>query len=341
MCGLSAWMHGVWSPAGPQELAACMPNLARPSPTSESARCECREGSPGCRPDSGYVVVLEDNHRAERLVDLVAGDHLGCHLAYSPCIVVGGSDDGSCSSPIPGMQQAAGGPHPGPVAVLRSRTAGEHVLGWRSAQRQDQVIVNLAAFQQVDASGDHSWLPPTCALGLDALAWRHPGPAHHDQSVAPVNPDLLPVRHARTVGNHRWPAWLPLSRSVQSGLSSDLVVVSLGGQRSSYGRAGQITRLWAASGFGSCCAEQYEDHHRANGHEADGFRERTPVWCRCHKLGTRGGSSAHQARRPPRQSPSRQHATAIVVTRRYGHSRSRLAAAIRGGPPTRAAAEPQ
>ena len=194
-----------------------MPNLARPSPTSESARCECREGSPGCRPDSGYVVVLEDNHRAERLVDLVAGDHLGCHLAYSPCIVVGGSDDGSCSSPIPGMQQAAGGPHPGPVAVLRSRTAGEHVLGWRSAQRQDQVIVNLAAFQQVDASGDHSWLPPTCALGLDALAWRHPGPAHHDQSVAPVNPDLLPVRHARTVGNHRWPAWLPLSRSVRVG----------------------------------------------------------------------------------------------------------------------------
>jgi hypothetical protein len=151
---------------------------------SSSDSRERRDCSPSRRSDSRHLIVPEVDHRVESIVNPVTRDDFGCHFPDSPGVVGGGPDDRCCRPVIPGVQEAAGRPHTGPVALFAPFMAFEDILCWLATQRQDQAVINFPALQQVDASGGQSWLPSPSALGLNALARRHPVSACHGQSVS-------------------------------------------------------------------------------------------------------------------------------------------------------------
>ena len=87
----------------------------------------------------------------------------------------------TCALPIslvPGVQQAASGPDPGPVAGATALGAIEDMAGGIAAEHGDQAVVHIIgpAGQQGDAAGDEGRAASAAALGRDALP-RREGPA--------------------------------------------------------------------------------------------------------------------------------------------------------------------
>src|SRR5262249_58289669 len=97
------------------------------------------------------------------------GEDVGRHLPDPPGAVTGGGDDRRGGLVVPGVQQAAGRPDPGPVAVRAAVVAGQHVAGRLAAQNQDEAAVGLAAPEQRDAARYELRLPALLALVQDAL----------------------------------------------------------------------------------------------------------------------------------------------------------------------------
>jgi len=206
------------------------------------AACRERRDCPrGRRPDSRCFIVLEVSHRAESIVNPVSRDDLGRHFPYSPCVVGCGLDDRGCGSVVPGVQEAAGRPDTRPVAVLATFMAAEHVLRWRSAQRQDQAVIYFLALQQGDTSSDQSWPSSPPALSIDPLTRRHPVTACHGQCVSRldskssaymVRPSCRALSLTRTfhafpsasVGPLPAPWWSPVVVSLRRRQLRDLVL---------------------------------------------------------------------------------------------------------------------
>jgi hypothetical protein len=208
---------------------------------SSSGSRERPDCSLGRRLDSWHLIVPEVDHRVESIVNPVTRHDFGCHFPDSPRIVGSGPDD-RCRRPvIPDVQEAAGRPHTGPVALFAPFMAFEDILCWFATQRQDQIVINFPALQQVDASGGQSWLPSPSALGLNALARRHPVSACHGQSVSRPDRDLSLVRYVHLVAQSELsvPWDLAACPLVLRRPNSDAVVVINGGR-------------WAAASSENC-----------------------------------------------------------------------------------------
>lgn len=109
-------------------------------------------------------------HDRQRIAQLVAGDDLGGHLSNPPSIVVQRVQNRGLSDIAPGPQESSGCPDTEPV-VKAAGLAGDCPPRWRTAEREDQRRVGVAAPEEVDASSDDCVVAAAGALGLDALSW--------------------------------------------------------------------------------------------------------------------------------------------------------------------------
>jgi len=148
-------------------------------------------GSTGGRSDSGCLVVLQPHHVVERITNNLFGDHSGGHLPDPPRLIVKRPHQRGDGVIRPGVEEATKRPDPGPIASQSTLGTVDDGASSRTGQNAQEMLVNGAAIQDVDAARDDAIRSSTAALGLDALA----------RSLLPSTAHAATLPRTRSAGN--------------------------------------------------------------------------------------------------------------------------------------------
>ena len=148
-----------------------IPCARRRSDASVVARGHPNQGARGSSAYARHRVLLQPRDGCQGLVEAVASDHLECHFADSPSLVIEGLDDGGHSHAVPCPEQPTCRPDAEPVRRTGSFTRDSPTRRW-ATQGEDQLRVCVTVVEQLDATSNHLSFAAPVALLLDAFPWR-------------------------------------------------------------------------------------------------------------------------------------------------------------------------
>ncbi len=131
---------------------------------------EGRHGPTCGRAHSGCLIVLQPHHMVECFTNDLFGDHSGGHFTDPPRLIIERTHQRRGGTIRPGVEEATKRPDPWPVPGQSTVGTVDDRPGSWTSQNAQEMLINGAAVQDVDAPRDDGICSSTAALGLDALA---------------------------------------------------------------------------------------------------------------------------------------------------------------------------